>query len=149
MEQLNLPAYKYRLRQSPRGIDIFDNLRHRFVALTPEEWVRQHFVEFLISHKGYPPSLMNNEIALNLNGTRRRCDTVVFDLQGKPIVIIEYKAATVPISQTVFDQIVRYNMILQAKYLIASNGRSHYCCNIDYSSHSYSFLPEIPTYTEL
>lgn len=149
MEQLNLPSFQYRLRQTARGIDIFDIVRKKFVALTPEEWVRQHFVSFLISHKGYPASLMNNEIALTLNGTRRRCDSVVFDRQGKPFVIIEYKAASVAITQAVFDQIVRYNMVLQAQYLIVSNGLSHYCCRIDYTNHSYTFLPDIPSYSEL
>lgn len=149
MEQLNLPSYPYQLRHSSRGIDIFDIVRKRFVALTPEEWVRQHFVAFLIQHKGYPTSLMNNEITLSLNGTRRRCDSVVFDRRGQPLVIIEYKAASVPISQAVFDQIVRYNMVLQAQYLIVSNGISHYCCHINYATHSYSFLHDIPSYSEL
>ncbi len=149
MESLNLPPYEYRLQKSPRGINIYDTLRHRFVALTPEEWVRQHFVAFLINQKCYPTSLMNNEIALTLNGTRRRCDTVVFDGHGRPLVIIEYKASSIPVTQAVFDQIVRYNMVLQARYLIVSNGLSHYCCRVDYTAHSYEFLPDIPSYTEL
>lgn len=149
MERLNLPTYNYRLQQSARGLNIYDELRRKFVALTPEEWVRQHFVAYLINHKGWSASLMANEIALTLNGTRRRCDTVVFDRQGQPLVIVEYKATNVAVTQAVFDQIVRYNMVLQARYLIVSNGLTHYCCRIDYANHRYEFLPEIPHRDEL
>ena len=92
---------------------------------------------------------MANEVALSLNNTKRRCDTIVYDMTATPLVIVEYKAPTVDISQAVFDQIVRYNMVLHAKYLIVSNGINHYCCKIDYSNHSYVFLPEIPSYNEL
>lgn len=149
MERLNLPTYNYRLQQSARGLNIYDELRRKFVALTPEEWVRQHFVAYLINHKGWSAPLMANEIALTLNGTRRRCDTVVFDRQGHPLVIVEYKATNVAVTQAVFDQIVRYNMVLQARYLIVSNGLAHYCCRIDYANHRYEFLPEIPKWDEL
>ncbi len=149
MQQLNLPPYPAQIRNDNDCERIFDLLRNRYVALTPEEWVRQHFTSFLINYKQFPKSLMANEIGLTLNGTRRRCDTVVFDKQGKPLVIIEYKAPSVNVTQLTFDQIVRYNMVLQARYLIVSNGLSHYCCRINYDNHSYSFLPDIPDYTEL
>ena len=119
------------------------------VALTPEEWVRQHFVHFLIKQKDYPQSLMANEVQLKLNGMSRRCDTVVYDRTLRPRVIIEYKAPTVNITQKVFDQICRYNMILQVDYLIVSNGIAHYCCKIDYATRSYSFMKEIPSYAEV
>ena len=128
---------------------IFDRLRGKFVALTPEEWVRQHFVAFLIDHKGYPAGLMANEVALSLNGTSRRSDSVVYDHSAKPLVIIEYKAPSVRISQKTFDQIIRYNMVFQAPYLIVSNGLNHYCCHIDFENRSYKFLPDIPSYQEL
>ncbi|MBQ9074170.1 MAG: type I restriction enzyme HsdR N-terminal domain-containing protein [Muribaculaceae bacterium] len=149
MQQLNLPPYPAQIRNDNDCERIFDLLRNRYVALTPEEWVRQHFTSFLINYKQFPKSLMANEIGITLNGTRRRCDTVVFDKQGKPLVIIEYKAPSVNVTQLTFDQIVRYNMALQARYLIVSNGLSHYCCRINYDNHSYSFLPDIPDYTEL
>lgn len=149
MDRLNLPTYKYRLQQTSHGLNIYDELRKKFVALTPEEWVRQHFVAYLIGHKGFASSLMANEIALTLNGTRRRCDTVAFDRQGHPLVIVEYKASNVIVSQAVFDQIVRYNMVLQAKYLIVSNGMTHYCCRIDYDNHKYEFIPDIPRWEDL
>lgn len=144
---LNLPAIDAtRLRKGDGGIEIFDPLRRKHVALTPEEWVRQHFVDFMIHEKRFPASLMANEIGLTLNGTRRRCDTVVFDRTGQPMMIVEYKAPGVAITQKVFDQIVRYNMVLKARYLTVSNGMVHYCCCINYVGHSYAFMPEMPDY---
>lgn len=145
--QLNLPPYQALTRRTQQGdIQIFDRLRRKYVALTPEEWVRQHFVEFLIETKGYPASLMANEVGIRLNGTSRRCDSVVYGHKGTPVMIVEYKAPSVSVSQHVFDQIVRYNMVLHADYLVVSNGMAHYCCKIDYDSHSYAFLPEVPDY---
>lgn len=147
--ELNLPKYDIRLIRENGMLKIHDRIRQKFVALTPEEWVRQHFVNHLIDNLGYPVSLIANEIGITLNGTRRRCDSVVFNHSGKPIVIIEYKAPEVAISQKVFDQIVRYNMVIHADYLFVSNGLNHYCCTIDYNSDSYEFLKEIPTYSSL
>ena len=150
MTPLNLPQYNINVTMAADGSrQIFDRLRGKFVALTPEEWVRQHFVAFLIDHKGYPAGLMANEVALSLNGTSRRSDSVVYDHSAKPLVIIEYKAPSVKISQKTFDQIIRYNMVFQAPYLIVSNGLNHYCCHIDFENRSYKFLPDIPSYQEL
>lgn len=149
MLKLNLPTFDYKINRTRDGLQIYDRLRSKFVALTPEEWVRQHFVEFIITHKGFPQSLIANEIGITLNNTRRRCDTVVYDNTASPLVIIEYKAPSVEITQATFDQIVRYNMVLQAKYLIVSNGLNHYCCSIDYTNQTYQFLKEIPSYSEL
>ena len=147
---LNLPQRNFNVKVTPQGNRvIFDRLRRRFVTLTPEEWVRQNFVEFLIADRGFPAGLMSNEMSLTQNGICRRCDTVVTDLHGSPMVIVEYKAPSIKITQTVFDQICRYNMVLQAKYLIVSNGLQHYCCKIDYTHNSYSFLPDIPSYNAL
>ena len=148
--RLNLPEYEFNVKKNASGQPvIFDSLRKRFVALTPEEWVRQHFVSYLIAERHFPAALMANEVSLTQNGIRRRCDTLVADHQGAPLCIVEYKAPTVTITQTVFDQIVRYNMALRARLLIVSNGMSHYCCQIDYSNNTYAFLPHIPDYTEL
>jgi hypothetical protein len=147
--QLNLPEYNIKLQRDNELIKIYDRLRKKYVALTPEEWVRQHFIEYLINDKHYPEGLMANEVGLTLNGTARRCDSIVANKSGAPIVIIEYKAPTVSITQAVFDQIVRYNMVLQARYLMVSNGMVHYCCAIDYENHSYKFLKEIPDYSEI
>ncbi|MGL5787627.1 MAG: type I restriction enzyme HsdR N-terminal domain-containing protein, partial [Bacteroidales bacterium] len=128
---------------------VWDRLRKKFVALTPEEWVRQNFIEFLINHKGYPETLMNNEIAVRLNGMNKRCDSVIFDKSGKPVVILEYKAPQILINQNVFDQIVRYNMVLQVPFLIVSNGLNHYCCEVDYLNHRCNFMQDIPTFEEI
>lgn len=128
---------------------ILDVIRRQYVALTPEEWVRQHFVHFLINHKGYPQSLMANEVQLKLNGMSRRCDTVVYDRALKPRVIVEYKAPSVNITQKVFDQICRYNMVLQVDYLIVTNGLTHYCCKVDNEVRSYTFLRDVPMCSEL
>lgn len=128
---------------------ILDVIRRQYVALTPEEWVRQHFVHFLIEHKGYPQSLMANEVQLKLNGMSRRCDTVVYDRALRPRVIIEYKAPSVSITQRVFEQICRYNIVLQVDYLIVSNGLAHYCCKVDYANRSYTFVEDIPEYSNI
>lgn len=130
-------------------LKVFDPLRRKYVALTPEEYVRQHFTAWMTDSLGYPASLMNNEVSLKLNDTSRRCDTVVFRSDGTPAVIIEYKAPTVAITQNVFDQIARYNMVLQSRYLIVSNGLRHFCCEMDYENDNYRFLPQIPVWTAL
>lgn len=146
MLELNLPPFDRKVTQREGKAFIFDIIRRQYVALTPEEWVRQHFVHFLTDEKGYPQSLMANEVQLKLNGMSRRCDTVVYDRTLKPRVIIEYKAPTVNITQQVFDQICRYNMVLQVDYLIVSNGLVHYCCKMDNITRTYIFLKEIPEY---
>ncbi len=146
MQRLNLPEYQFNIKNKDNTFVILDTLRKRWVTLTPEEWVRQNFVRFLIEDREFPAALMNNEISLTQNGIKRRCDTLIADRQGAPLVIVEYKAPTVEITQKTFDQIVRYNMVLRAKYLIVSNGMTHYCCKIDYDNNSYCFLEEIPCY---
>lgn len=146
---LNLPYLELKVREEENMLKVFDSLRGKYVALTPEEYVRQHFTAWLRSSLHYPASLMANEIGIEVNGMKKRCDTLVFSSNGSPIVIIEYKAPDVVISQTVFDQIVRYNMALKARYLIVSNGLNHYCCVIDYKSNSYNFIPTIPDYREI
>ena len=149
MPELNLPSFDKKVIQKEGKPFIFDIIRRQYVALTPEEWVRQHFVHFLIREKGYPQSLMANEVQLKLNGMSRRCDTVAYDRTLRPRVIVEYKAPTVNITQQVFDQICRYNMVLQVDYLIVSNGLAHYCCKVDNTTHTYTFLKDIPSYEEV
>ena len=136
-----------RLKMEDKILKVFDPLRKKYVALTPEEYVRQNFIAWMTESLGYPASLMGNEVSLSLNNTRRRCDTVVFRSDGSPAVIVEYKAPTVAISQRVFDQIARYNMVLRSRYLIVSNGIRHFCCEMDYERDSYSFLAEIPIWS--
>ena len=147
---LNLPSFDYRLSPGDAGITrIYDCLRQKFVALTPEEWVRQHFVNYLITRLSYPRGLMANEVSLKLNRTSRRCDTIIYSREARPLVIVEYKAPTVAITQTVFDQIARYNSVIGATYLIVSNGISHYCCRFDGHNQTYTFLRQIPGYSSL
>lgn len=147
--QLNLPEQKFKIKNVNQVLQIFDSLRSKYVVLTPEEWVRQNFVAYLINQKQYPESLINNEISLLQNGIKRRCDTLIIDQSAQPLVIVEYKAPSIKITQKVFDQIVRYNMALHAKCLIVSNGLQHFCCRIDYTNNTYSFLPDIPAYAEV
>lgn len=149
MFSLNLPPYATKITLRDGKNMIWDVIRRKYVALTPEEWVRQHFVHFLIEHKGYPTSLLANEVALTLNGTSRRCDTVLYDRALSPRMIIEYKAPQIPITQKVFDQICRYNLVFHVDYLVVSNGLSHYCCRMDYANNSYQFLSEVPEYSIL
>lgn len=149
MDKLNLPQANLKISTDNGVSYIFDILRKKNIQITPEEWVRQHFVHYLIDYKGYPKSLMNNEVLVKLNGMHRRSDTVVYNKQLKPIVIIEYKAPHIKITQDVFDQICRYNFVLKVDYLIVSNGLQHFCCLIDYKNKSYSFLQDIPQYCDL
>jgi hypothetical protein len=149
MPKLNLPPINLRAKSDNGRTLVFDDVRSAYVVLTPEEWVRQHFVHFLIEHCNYPATLMGNEVGLTLNGTKKRCDTVVYDRNLKPRIIIEYKAPTVKINKEVFSQIARYNLVLKVDYLIISNGIQHYCCKMDYESQTYRFLNDIPDYEAL
>ena len=128
---------------------IFDFLRRKYVALTPEEWVRQHFTHYLVEHKGYPKGLLGNEIELQIGDKRLRCDSILYNKVAQPQMIIEYKAPTVPLQQKVFDQISAYNLLLRVDYLIISNGMEHYCCKMDYEHQKYLFLQDIPDYEKL
>ena len=149
MLSLNLPTFDAKIGVRDGKKVIFDVIRRRYVALTPEEWVRQHFVHFLIEHKGYPPTLLANEIQVTLNGTKKRCDTVLYRRNLTPQMIVEYKAPDVTITQAVFNQIMRYNMVLRVDYLVVSNGLQHYCCQMDYVRNTCRFLPDVPVYHEL
>jgi len=150
MFKLNLPQYPLKIQPKGSKYQIWDQLRGKFVALTPEEWVRQNFTAFLIHERGFPQTLMNNEIPVELNGMQKRCDTLVWsNPEHRPMVIIEYKSPKVKITQETFDQIVRYNITLKVPYLIISNGLQHYCCEIDYRDNSYRYLKEIPNYKDL
>ena len=149
MTVLNLPSFDYKIKKEKDRLFIFDIIRKRYIALTPEEWVRQHFVSYLISYKGYPLGLIGNEISLRLNGQNRRCDTVIYDIYGSPLMSIEYKAPHITLNQEVFNQVIRYNIALKVKYLVVSNGINHYCCVMDYDNMCPHFLKEIPDYNEL
>lgn len=149
--ELNLPKYDVKLQRSADGVvRIYDSLRRRYLVLTPEEWVRQHFCHYLMDYLGYPAALIANEVSLQVGGVRRRCDSVVYHTQStKPRIIIEYKAPHVKITQEVFLQIQSYNSVLKADYLFVSNGQEHYCCKIDYEKQEVAYLPAVPAYQDL
>ena len=147
--EINLPSYEIKLRDQGGKREIFDFLRRRYVALTPEEWVRQHFVHYLVEHKGYPKGLLANELELRVGEKHLRCDTVLYNNALQPQMIIEYKAPSVSITQRVFNQISAYNILLHVDYLVVSNGVQHYCCRMDYARRSYEFLHDIPLYQDL
>ncbi|MDR1881929.1 MAG: type I restriction enzyme HsdR N-terminal domain-containing protein [Prevotella sp.] len=149
MLDLNLPPFEINIKKTDGKLTVFDRLRRKFVALTPEEWVRQRFVNYLITEKGYPQALMANEVQISLNSRKRRCDSIVYDKTLLPLVIVEYKSPDVEITQAVFDQIARYNIVLKVKYLFVSNGLSHYCCLMDYEAQTFCYLAAIPMYNDL
>lgn len=146
---LNLPAYLFRIKEKEGKKVIFDIFRRKWIALTPEEWVRQNFIRYLSEAKHFPVSLISVERSLRMNQQNFRADAVIFAKSGEPFLIIECKSPEVKISQETFDQIVRYNMELKVKYLIVTNGLNHYCCIIDKEKFTYAFLPEIPDYKDL
>lgn len=143
---LNLPPYPFKLTQKDDDLFIFDELRKKNLLLTPEEWVRQHVVQYLMIQKKYPKNFIKLEGGLKLNQLQKRTDILVFDGFGKADILVECKATSVKIDQKVFDQAARYNMIHQVNYLLVSNGLNHYCCQLDYENESYSFLEELPEY---
>jgi predicted type IV restriction endonuclease len=146
MEQLNFPTYSFRFKNSENKVSIFDSIRKKFILLTPEEWVRQHVVEFLLVEKKYPKSLINVEKIVKVNGMNKRYDAVVFNPDGSIFLLIECKAPEIKIDQKTFDQIARYNLNIQSNYLMVSNGLDHYFCQMDYKQKRYTFIKELPNY---
>jgi hypothetical protein len=146
MQKLNFQQYDFRFKNSENKVSIFDEIRKKFIILTPEEWVRQHVVQFLLEEKKYPKSLINVEKVLKVNGLRKRYDAVVFNLNGSIEVLVECKAPKVKITQATFDQIARYNMTMNAKFLMVTNGLNHYFCQMDFENEKYVFLNQLPEY---
>lgn len=147
MQALDFPAYDFRLKNSENKPYIFDPIRKKFVYLTPEEWVRQHVVQFLIQTKGYPTSLINVEKEIKIYDTKKRYDVVVFNSDGSIFLLIECKRPKVSITQTTFDQIARYNLELKGELLMVTNGLQHYYCEMDFEQERYHFLKELPNYS--
>lgn len=141
---LNLPVRGLRTRENGTRSEVWDPLRRKWLALTPEEWVRQHFIGYLTQCKGVDPFRIVQEQLLEVDGCRLRADIVVYDRQGRPRLIVECKAAGVAVTQAVFDQVARYNISLRVPYLVVTNGLRHYCSEIDFTGGTYQFIPEIP-----
>ena len=148
MQSLTFPSYHFRLKNSENKPYIFDVIRKKFVRLTPEEWVRQHTLHFLVETHGYPSSLINVEKEIVVGDTKKRYDIVIFNRDGSIFLIVECKSYTVPITQRTFDQVARYNLKLKANYLMVTNGLQHYYCTMDYEEERYQFLKSIPEYTQ-
>jgi hypothetical protein len=147
MRKLNLPDFAPRLREGNNGKqEIFDPVRKKFVRLTPEEWVRQHFLNFMIAHLGFPASLIMVEAELTYNQLKKRFDILACLADGSPCMVVECKAPQVEVTQAVFDQVAMYNMTLLVDYLVVTNGLTHYACRIDHEKRTYTFLKDIPTY---
>ena len=147
MQNLNFPTYSFRFKNTENKVSIFDEIRKKFILLTPEEWVRQHVIHFLLLDKNYPKSYINVEKLIKINDLSKRYDVVVFQPNGEIFLLIECKAPEVAISQQTFDQIARYNLVLKAKYLMVTNGLNHYFCQMDFENEKYVFLKELPEYS--
>ncbi len=146
MHKLNLPEYDLKIKTANKKTQIFDAVRKKYVSLTPEEWVRQHIIRFLIESKGVPASLIAIEKGLSYNKLKKRSDVLVYDRNGLPYLLVECKAPKVKITQETFHQIARYNRSLHVKYLVVTNGLNHFCCEMDYIKMNYSFLDDIPSF---
>jgi hypothetical protein len=149
MQKLNFPDYSFRFKNSENKVLVFDEIRKKFIILTPEEWVRIHVVQFLIIEKNYPKSLINVEKVIKINDLIKRYDVIVFQPNGSIFLVVECKQTNVPITQTVFDQIARYNLTLKATYLMVTNGLNHYFCQMDVEKENYLFLNDIPNYNSI
>lgn len=147
MQKLNFNNYTFRFKNSENKVAIFDEIRKKFIILTPEEWVRQHVVRFLLEEKKYPKSYVNVEKIVKINGLTKRYDIVVFQPDGSIFLLVECKAPGITISQNTFDQIARYNMSLNAVHMMVTNGLNHYFCQMDYEQEKYFFLQDLPEYT--
>ncbi|MHA7058903.1 type I restriction enzyme HsdR N-terminal domain-containing protein [Aquimarina sp. M1] len=146
MQKLNFPAYQFRFKSSENKVSIFDRIRKKFIILTPEEWVRQHTIHYLIEEKKYPESHINVEKLIKVNDLSKRYDIIIFNADGSIYLIVECKSHSVKITQEVFDQIARYNLTLDSEYLMITNGLDHYYCQMDYKKERYTFMKDIPDY---
>jgi len=144
MQNLNFPSYNFRFKNCENKVSIFDDIRKKFIILTPEEWVRQHIVQFLLQEKKYPKSYINVEKLIKVNDLNKRYDIVVFKPNGELFLLIECKSPDVKITQETFDQIARYNLKLNAQFLMVTNGLNHYFCQMDFEKETYIFLEELP-----
>ena len=149
MISLNFPKYNFKIKTTNKRTEIFDLVRKKYVALTPEEWVRQHTIQFLATQYDFPLSLMAVEKSIKLNSLTKRYDIVGYGSDGTPKLCIECKAPEIKITQKVFDQIARYNISLKVNYLMVTNGLDHYFCYIDFKKRSFYFLESLPSYKEL
>lgn len=148
MHQLNLPDYPVQSKIEGGQSWIFDRFRKKYVVLTPEEWVRQHFLNYLVSELGYPKSLVKVESGLKVNKMDKRTDIIVYNREARPFLLVECKSSQVALTDKVFNQLSIYNKAIKARYLVITNGLKHYCCCMDYRSNSYTFQSQLPVFGE-
>lgn len=149
ISDLSLPKYDFNLKKIEGITHIFDVIRKKYIKLTPEEWVRQNMVQHLIQDKQFLASWISVEQGLTYNGMNKRADIICYNLDGKALMLVECKAASVKITQSVFEQIARYNFDLRVPYLLVTNGLKHYCCQMDYATNSFTFLEDIPSFKNM
>ncbi len=145
---LNFPPYPFKLKQEASAVFIFDEIRKKYLVLTPEEWVRQHLVQYIIREKNYPRSLIKLEGGMKLNTLQKRTDVVVYNTLGEKILLIECKAPSVKITQNVFDQIARYNIVHKVPFLMVSNGLEHFYCTVNFEEQTYQFVENLPPFVK-
>ena len=146
MPQLNFPNAVFKTKLVEGTTQVFDAVRRKYLVLTPEEWVRQHFIHYLNLEKNYPLGLMGVEKIVKYNGMQTRADIVLYTVEGKPNMIVECKAPKVKITQDAFNQIAKYNFKLRVDFLVVTNGMQHFCCAMDYENNKITFLKEVPSY---
>jgi hypothetical protein len=146
---LQLPPYPFQITDQNGQLTLFDVIRKKTIVITPEEWVRQHFVQYLINHKQYPKALIKLEGGHRLHGMAKRSDIVVYNSSGQKILLVECKAPSVPIDQKTFDQVARYNMVHKVSLMAVTNGLQHYYCRIDFENKEYKFIADLPGYLNL
>ncbi|MBR8535963.1 type I restriction enzyme HsdR N-terminal domain-containing protein [Carboxylicivirga sediminis] len=149
MQQLNLPPIQLKTKPVGSKFQVFDEVRKKYVALTPEEWVRQHFVHYLVKQLNYSPGLIAVEMPVKVNGLSQRADIVLYNKKGQAVIIVECKAPEVPVTKQVFNQAARYNTRLNVDYLIVTNGMQHYCARLLNEEGHYELLKSIPEATEV
>jgi len=149
MQELNLPKFTFTIKEIDGKKMIFDPIRKKLVKLTPEEWVRQNFISYLVDYKEFPASLIAIETKVMINGLSQRADIVSYNTQRQPVLVVECKAPQVKVTKQVFDQVARYNMMLKTRLICVTNGMNHYCALLDKDGRQYNFLEEIPNYHQL
>ncbi len=149
LQPLNLPPHPFKITEVNGQLTLFDEIRKKNIVITPEEWVRQHFVQYLIKEKKYPKTLIKLEGGHKLHGKARRTDIVVYNREGNKVLLVECKAPGVAITQKVFEQIARYNMTHKIELLAVTNGLQHYFCVINFEEGSYKFISELPVHGDI
>ncbi len=147
LEKLNLPEFDYRVKKGEKQVEIFCLIRKKFILLTPEEWVRQHFINYLIKHKHYPKAMIQVEKEIIFNQLKKRFDIAVYHPYAEPFMLIECKASSVKLSEKAFVQAAIYNLNMKSGYLTITNGVQHYCCKIDHQLKKYEFVQSLPLYS--